>query len=880
MVEVSRFLRGEGARTTRVIPLSMRLPNAPAVYIPTGLEESFSRGLDRHRVIRVCGPERVGKRSLTAHVLDAHPEFSLERTIWLDAGALQEPLEVAALRALAELSDASIPWATLISSPRLALELLVDLSDALELCVVCSRAEAALGDSDVSARLCDTLESYCRRARWIFLLRAEHPLHRARSTNSFFLSSPTVGQKSRWLDEVAPPLDVSAEQMETIAREAPNWDALADRLEALHDARTPTANSQEPVRAVGVSSRHQELVALGDAICRGDVVRASAMLAHKLDSFIEQGHAVRVLELLDDVPLAPGDATFEVARMRCLLASRDREALDRLDPPASDAPEVMALWARVLLERGRMDEARRALECAPGTLETRIIAAHIALSRQNYEELAEVATVGEEPSMTEVWLESLLLLGMVWDGRHDQARERLRTRAHALLREPAGSFDRCARHAAINLARALHLLKDLSLASRLIERVQVSEHHSDWSFYDSESLDYFRALLATETLSLGTARVILERMLPWFDTSRGLGLHIRLLLGHVEIRSGHQERALEHLDALLDAPHATELHASARVNRARCIAATHGFAAAPTLGEETAHSALVARSEQEYACERAVRLGERSDTAVADDHFVHAIRALLRGEDADLEPVELERERTREQGLAARQRILSRRLGMLYICAGRFDAAVVAWRSACAASERAQDVEGAASEVIMAQMAAAKPGELSPGDVIAWFSTRPPSVCRRILGVLLGHLEPDRFESLVAKTLCQERFAWEVASRDVETPPTWWFDLERSVALEPDKEVEISARTRQGQLFHALCKRGGEATKAELLADVWGIEGHHPLRDENRLRMAAHKLKRALEELSDEEPIYAVEDGYRVSDRCRWIIGEIGGNQG
>lgn len=882
MVEVSRFLGREDARATRVIPLSMRLPNAPAVYIPTGKEEALSRALARHRVIQVSGPERVGKRSIVAHVLHAHPDLSLERTIWLDASAQDEPLEIIALRALATLSDAQIPWATLIGSPRLAIELLVDLSDALELCVVCSRAELERADAVARDRFFDALASYCRRARWVFLERTSRPPGHALSHGVLCLSAPDEAMRSRWLSEVAPWLE--PRQHQSLAQSAGGWDALMRGLEQIgvdESLRPQTARAITPQCVPEDKPVHARGALLGEleAALEEDPARGASLLEAELEALIERGHAASVLSLLDATPV-DNAASLEIARMRCLLACRDREALGKLVPPANNSQEVMAWWARVLLERGEMEEARRALSGAPETLDVKIIAAHIALSQQSFHELYEVAsgTPGVSSSK-ELWLESLLLLGMVWDGRRERALERSRARAHELLRRPEGSLDRDARHAAINLARALHLLEELSLSSRLIERVQVGEHSSDWSFYDSDSLDYFRALLATETLELERARAILERMLPWFDVTHGLGLHIRLLLGHVEIRSGHDERGLAYLDALLDAPHATELHASARVTRARCIAATQGFAVAPSLGD-TAHSAHVARSEQEYASERAIRLLGATDDMPAENPFIHALARVLLGEDADLEALEHERERARCQGLEARAWILSQRLGMLYICAGRFDAATVAWRAASEASALAGNQPLADAEASMAALVSAEPGTLAPARLVAWYTEQPASRYKRVLGAVLGYETPDLFEALVARKLCESRLLWSVARRDADGAPTWWFDLERSLAIQPYAALELSARTRQGQLFHALCKRGGEATKAELLRDVWGIEEHHPLRDENRLRMAAHKLKRALEGLTDGDPIRATDDGYRVSDQCRWVVGEIKGNQG
>lgn len=104
----------------------------------------------------------------------------------------------------------------------------------------------------------------------------------------------------------------------------------------------------------------------------------------------------------------------------------------------------------------------------------------------------------------------------------------------------------------------------------------------------------------------------------------------------------------------------------------------------------------------------------------------------------------------------------------------------------------------------------------------------------------------------------------------------WGIDATRSsVWLPRGRTVALGAGTLSCTLLRVLCDEGGAATKETLVTRTWGKE-YHPLRDDNRLRLAIRKLRRIVED-DPLEParVVTTTDGYALGGTARRLRAEV-----
>lgn len=91
-----------------------------------------------------------------------------------------------------------------------------------------------------------------------------------------------------------------------------------------------------------------------------------------------------------------------------------------------------------------------------------------------------------------------------------------------------------------------------------------------------------------------------------------------------------------------------------------------------------------------------------------------------------------------------------------------------------------------------------------------------------------------------------------------------WFNDGSYLCLEDQKILWI--------LLACLATKGGYATKEELLIEVWQVDEYHPLRHDNRLRLAVSKLRRLLQRGTRyDEFITSQDEGYALEGRVRLV---------
>lgn len=104
--------------------------------------------------------------------------------------------------------------------------------------------------------------------------------------------------------------------------------------------------------------------------------------------------------------------------------------------------------------------------------------------------------------------------------------------------------------------------------------------------------------------------------------------------------------------------------------------------------------------------------------------------------------------------------------------------------------------------------------------------------------------------------------------------PEWTVDADGArILLDDGTAVDFSSKKVLFELLCTLCRRGGAATKEQLLEEAWGVREYHPLHHDNRLKVAVRKLRRLLEDALGADPVEAADDGYRLRGRVRFVSG-------
>lgn len=153
-----------------------------------------------------------------------------------------------------------------------------------------------------------------------------------------------------------------------------------------------------------------------------------------------------------------------------------------------------------------------------------------------------------------------------------------------------------------------------------------------------------------------------------------------------------------------------------------------------------------------------------------------------------------------------------------------------------------------------------------PRELLVISEQHESPVARRRATALLGR--PCTLDALDRRVVSAISSQW-ASDRDLV------LDLEtKTVRLPSGRRIDLSASALHIRLLDALFRAGGEATKAALAQDVWGRRTYHPHRDDKRLQVAIHRLRRALEDdPSRPTLLLRCEDSYRLG--CRIVVGRL-----
>ncbi len=643
---------------------------------------------------------------------------------------------------------------------------------------------------------------------------------------------------------------------------APARAALARALVApLAAAPAPEAQ----LEALRLSARHAP-----------DALPATALAV--TPTLVAEGFAPEAWALL-----ASADAALPLAlRLRLALDAGDLDAAVALGPlPDAAPPEAELAWVRVLYATNRFpDAARRGAQLAataPPDLanEAALFAGRASLVLgQAADALALVDPPRPAPDpTTRLLLEDIRICACNALGRAAEAR--------ALARGAMAEFEtatpRVRRQVGHYLVRSLYMLGLLPEASRLLARTLDELGPRALSLQVGRGALFSEAVISLENGRLAAAAAATERLPAYFPPSAGawramvdaLALQVTLFsYAFAPARIADVMAAGERFGA-------RSIVAAARMQQARWALET----GAPLSWDDQAlagddpHNVIARGWKQVHAARHGQadpaalqapsdaageaaflrRLASAAAAFVAGDVASAAAQARETAELAD----------TQGYGLLAPEAF--ELLAWTDAAQGRLDALEAAAARLLATTEAMPAPRLAARARLL--LAAAR------GDLPALFALaqRPDCAAARRARALLGAPAPlDRAEQRLIQALRPllptPAPAW---LGPTDGPPDWLLDLPAGRVLPAAGDPIDLTRTPQLLRFlSALADAGGEASKETLVGAAWDIADYHPLHHDNRLRIAARKLRQLIEpDPTAPTRLLTTEDGYRLGGR-------------
>jgi hypothetical protein len=147
-----------------------------------------------------------------------------------------------------------------------------------------------------------------------------------------------------------------------------------------------------------------------------------------------------------------------------------------------------------------------------------------------------------------------------------------------------------------------------------------------------------------------------------------------------------------------------------------------------------------------------------------------------------------------------------------------------------------------------------------------------PVAARRARALLGDTAALDSLDQLVIARLHERGFrAPELVTSGAPDAPTWGLDARRrAIWLEDGTRIDLVSRDVPWRLLEVLADAGGAADKETLVARIWAPKEYHPLKHDNRLRLAVRELRRVIEvDVAHPERVLTTDDGYALGGKVR-----------
>ena len=841
-------------------PLHYRVPN-PVQDARSPDTAAVITHLREYRVARVFEAGGGFASDVVLRALDEGLPELRDEAIYVRLAAFRQHDLSSVMLALAQTAGIEPAGAMLIGSGSEARATLIDLADAVQRLVVVDGVDCRQTEWRDTI---DAVSRYSRCASWIFIESGVAPLDDS--------SAFTVRETPRRALVVAlePREQALVDAVATVGRVP--WDRVPPDLRAigaplakrgvLLDDGTHWSADGAPLTAERETAAAERLLRFDDGpallvaaeilMRHGRETESVERLEKERDRLIAEGLGLSVWDLLRRSGADPAK------RLRLAIAARIHapRAIAETSPAARPHAVDRFHYAQLLLERNRATDAamevERAIAVADGSVdpdELKLFLAQCHLARSAPDEA--VAALDDVEGTDDVVLlrRDVLRLGTAITTRADGLDEWLDELVGRLRRLKGADL-----HAGrLDLVRALHLRGRIREALALLDD---RPSNVGRSLYTSSENAYVGALLNHASGRLDEAGELCERLLRAVDRGSMLGLHVRLLRVATEQDRGALDAALRH---------ATELLVDVNSSEYRPLAAATQLALA-TLRWERDGIASVPRFDadddgwfgprlRDLDLRLRLRRGELPACELAPDASpgLRLLAMALGGPSHELVELDSQLVDARARGDLRRASSLAKDLALAAVAMGEDDAGerVALWCDVARAAghnssaELAEFLQGVRAKTIPFRALLDRAG------------TGP--IGRLALEIAAPGTSADSLERRLAASLRQDA-GWEIERRD-DAPP-WWIDATSRVVHLERRVIDLGAQHVRWAFLAGLVERGGRATKAELISRVWGISDHHPLEDENRLRLAAFKLRRQLGDAA--ERIVTTDDGYAL----------------
>lgn len=889
------------APTTRPhIALRHRLPHLPdPLSAERALDEealaTLELRLERDRVLTLSASSSAAAITHLGHALKRISADAHARTLLLSCHdpELMTCLREALQALQSALPQASIPWLAMRADRDAHIAQLLDLLASHQLQLVLLGIDAL--DPQEASYLASTCARYLSEGRLLLvalstppkpwfkaddlLIHSDDPhrrddglkLERREALMELarpLLAAPYLPASAYALEPIAAAIDaavklgwlreVNAEWARAQHAPAPTPSDEAATL-ALIERLTHDAAQQDPNAALIALIIGQALMPTSQRV---------ALLTRWLPVWLGRGLGSTLWRLFER--MEPSAEPLEALRLEVAAATLSPERLAALPAPArspADASAPLAnAWSRVLLWRGATQAAwswcsRHQLDPQHGQL-ARVLSVHALMGQRRFEQAYDALVEPLEGIEAQElrWRQITAALCLVWC----QERERARAMLEPWARLPTPARGWLDAAASMNLARALHLVGELELASALLEQLKLPQDELSLPEYQHNALLHLRALLALERLDLELTLATLKTLGPMRESMTSHGVHLQGMWAYLCIQRAHFEPAQQALATLhkmsMTIQSWDHLHLW-RIYDTQWRQYLIGWSAPLAEVEGApAPSAMLAHRQAMMELERAWRL-EPDPTRLemppnSADASLRSWAMARRGDHHQAQTL-LADAQLELQGKQDRLTYVKQlRLAQVAMALGLFTLA----RASLA---KAQQLMGSTLETFaMASELELVLGwsqhHVTPEELLSRGRLR--GFAARIARGLLGQRAEDLLEAQLIEQLSQTQ-RWRAQPLERGLRPQWCLIVSAGRCIGEDgAEVTLSGKALE--LMIALAGAPEQRlTKEALLSEVWALRDYHPLKHDNRLRMAIFKLRQALPPAL---ALDALEDGYQL----------------